>query len=378
MTSSVPRQLSVDLLRQDATLRQKLNELEKQRQKQHSVAMVVYRKAKKEKQQQIRRELHHLERQLKQLVKNVRASAARSSQDQDVKQTSVEVLRGLVAEQKLLRIENLALREEIGRKETFRVLLNSEPIRKELSQIASSRWRVEFDRNVPCFHFSPFTRSEFDEKMNQFDLELALSLSSLSFAGEFLGWSVHRAPLATSTLGFTVARVRLAKRVRCPFHIALDISYMKAKDMSPIIVSPVGFGINQCHLVSKELLQEFDQDALVFAHHIPDSEKTLRYICFIRRARWKLQDGRRNFEFSMAIVNSPDIRDAEGLQENVEWVEEGGMNISMTEVDGTFMDIVCDRWASCQGKLQVDYNMVQWAQYVSWWEQTLGLESLLL
>ncbi|KAG1713252.1 hypothetical protein DVH05_000972 [Phytophthora capsici] len=374
MTSSIPRRFPAEFLGLDAALRQTLDESEKQRRRQHSAAMVVYRKAKKEEQERTRRELYHLEHQLTQLVKSVRKSAARSSQDQNVKQTPVEALRSLVAEQEILRNENVALRQEIERHEKFQSVLEIEKCCKKLP---SSQWRVNFDRDVPAFHFSPFTRDEFDTGMTHFDLELELSASSLSFVGKFLKWNVHRAPLVTSHSGSTVARVRLTKRVRCSLDNFVGMSYEKVKDSSPIIVSPIGFGIHRRHEVATQLLQKFDKDALVFAHHIPGSEVNLRYIYFVRRVQWQLRDGRRKFELSMSIVDSHYRRDGEGQHENIEWVEEGGVTISLTEMDGT-VDVVCDRWASCQSKLQADYNMVQWAQYASWWEQTVAPDSLLL
>ncbi|KAK1941389.1 hypothetical protein P3T76_007255 [Phytophthora citrophthora] len=216
MTSFVPRQFPVDFLRLDAALRQTLNELEKQQKQQRNAAMVTCRKTKKEKQKRNHSELHHLESQLQHLVESVRV--ARSSQEQNANETPAEALHGLVADLKLLRLENLALREEIQRYETLRVMLDSEQFREELSQHMTSLWHVGVDQNLPCFHFSRFTRDEVDEAMNQFDLELALSAPALSYAGEFLGWSVHHAPLDVYPSGSTIARVHchLTLPLVCP------------------------------------------------------------------------------------------------------------------------------------------------------------------
>ncbi|KAL3670334.1 hypothetical protein V7S43_004645 [Phytophthora oleae] len=190
MTSSVPasaRRYPAEFLELDSALRQTLDDFEKQRKQQHSATMVVFRKAKKEKQKRLHSELHQLERQVKQLVESVRAAAARSSQGPHVSQTPAEALRGLVAEQEILHIKNVALREEIGRHQKLHLLLKSEQLCEKLPQDASSQWCVEFDRNVSSFPFSYFTRDDFDAGIYQFDLELALSASSLSFVGEFWG-----------------------------------------------------------------------------------------------------------------------------------------------------------------------------------------------
>ncbi|OWZ05416.1 hypothetical protein PHMEG_00022502, partial [Phytophthora megakarya] len=70
-----------------------------------------------------------------------------------------------------------------------------------------------------------------------------------------------------------------------------------------------------------QLLQEFDENVFVFVHNIPGPDKNLRYLYFIRRAQWQLQDGRRSLTWSMVIADSDSnrrSRSVEELQDNVE------------------------------------------------------------
>ncbi|OWY96636.1 hypothetical protein PHMEG_00033049, partial [Phytophthora megakarya] len=106
-----------------------------------------------------------------------------------------------------------------------------------------------------------------------------------------------------------------------------------------------------------------------------------RYFYFVRRAQWQLQDGKRKLALSMMIADSSSnkhSRESDELQNNIEWATEGGISVSLTEVDETSIDIVCDRWADCHSKVHAEYMLIQWAQFANWWEQTVAPSSLLL
>lgn len=165
-------------------------------------------------------------------------------------------------------------------------------------------WRVRFERGEPSFHFHPFTKDEYDAALEGFEKKLASGMSSVSMVGTFLGWKVYRAPLTTSVDNSVVAQVRLAKRVHCPLDVFLTISHRKDKDLSPILLTPVGWSIHQRHEVGTQVLQEFGAESCVFVHNIPGPDKHLRYLLVSRRAQYLLPDGRRRMTATMTVMDS--------------------------------------------------------------------------
>ncbi|KAG7375570.1 hypothetical protein PHYPSEUDO_000607 [Phytophthora pseudosyringae] len=97
-----------------------------------------------------------------------------------------------------------------------------------------------------------------------------------------------------------------------------------------MIVTPIGWGLNQRGKATIQVQQELDQDFARVVHDIPGPEKNLRYLFQVRRAEWKLLDGRRKLTASLVIVDSDAnrrSRDVEGSQDKVEWATEGGIQV---------------------------------------------------
>ncbi|KAG2974366.1 hypothetical protein PC118_g14550, partial [Phytophthora cactorum] len=62
-------------------------------------------------------------------------------------------------------------------------------------------------------------------------------------------------------------------------------------------------------------------------------------------------------------------RDAASLQENVEWLTEGGVMLTLTETDGGDVDAVYEQWAPYESEAQAASLLIQWTQFVIRWEQ---------
>ncbi|KAI9992910.1 hypothetical protein PInf_014848 [Phytophthora infestans] len=366
----------------DATLEGAFEDPKKtQKKAKHRQAMIEFRLNKKEKQKRLVAEHERLEREMKTLAGTVRNAVACSN--------SVSVthtLQELEVEREALRTQNLALREEVTRYEKFTTVVleasedSTEGEESNLLPSDETGWRV--GEGDTSFYFHPFTRDEVDAEMRRFEAELAGGMSSMSLAGTFLGWEVYHAPLIASTLDGSrlVARTRVTKRLRCSLDVHTQMSYTKQKDLSPMIVTPIGWGLHQRGKASTHVLQDFDQDTLVFAHDIPGPEKRIRYLFQVRRAQWELADGRRKLTASLAFIDSDAnrrSREAE-TQDNVEWATEGGIQVSVTEMDENSIKVVCDHWASCESKLHAEYLMIQWTQFAVWWEQLTVPSNLLL
>ncbi|OWZ15623.1 hypothetical protein PHMEG_00010698 [Phytophthora megakarya] len=174
--------------------------------------------------------------------------------------------------------------------------------------------------------------------MKNIDAKVAHAVHSTALFGNFLGWDVCRAPLITSNnSGF--ARIQSKKYMYCPIDAFLLISCVKLKDAIPTIITPIG---------------------LIFT----STTKSARNYSRVRRkyAGVLIADSEANRH----------IRSAEGEEDNVEWVTEGGMNTTLTEVNETSIDVEFDRWGTFHTNEHAEYTMSQWAQYATWWEQSVA------
>ncbi|KAG7379654.1 hypothetical protein PHYBOEH_011815 [Phytophthora boehmeriae] len=356
----------------------------KWKKEQHRANMVAFRLKKKQKKQKLKGEHRRLEKEMEELSKRVHDVAAKREVS-GVEGVS-RALQELVVEREALSKQNLALREEITRhQELQKALMETEEETEAATLLPSDEkdgWRVHFPTDAPSFHFYPYTQDEYEAEMQSFDEELSSSVAKMSLVGTFLGWNVYRAPLTVSQTDGTsiLARARFSKRLRCPLDVHLQVSATKQKDLSPVIVTPIGWGLKDRPAINTQMLQQFDQDSFLFVHNIP-GEVNLRYLFQLRRAEWKLLNGRRKLTFSMNIVDSDAnrrSREAEGPQDNVEWFTEGGLHVSLMEVDDNFIDVVSDHWVSCRSALHAEHMMVQWAQVAIWWEQKTVPSSLLV
>ncbi|OWZ17738.1 hypothetical protein PHMEG_0008279 [Phytophthora megakarya] len=360
----------------------------KLRKEQHRVAMVEFRKNRKMQRLQMQNEHRSLEHEMELFVGSMTTAASRSTTKEELgKPSSRRDLLELILEREMLWRENITLRRDILRRDAYlQVVVDAEEAfleREALLFLPSdlrSGWRVHFGNNVPSFHFHPFTHDEYVTGMKKFDAKVAHAVPSTSFFGNFLGWDVCRAPLITNN-NAVFARIQSKKCVNCPIDAFLHLSCVKLKDTIPTIITPIGFGIHQHHKVSTQLLQEFDENSLVFVHHIPGRDKSIRYLYFTRCGQWQQKDGRRTLTWSIVIADSEAncrIRSAEGEEDNVEWVTEGGMHTTLTEVNETSIDVEFDRWGTFHTNEHAEYMMSQWAQYATWWEQSVAPARLIL
>eukprot|EP00644_Phytophthora_capsici_P003796 jgi/Phyca11/108803/e_gw1.15.303.1 len=347
----------------------------------HRKEMIEFRLNKKDKQKKLLAEHQRLERDMKTLVGTMKDTAASSG-------GSLNALQELVVERESLRNENLALHEELKRYEKFKAVVleaRQDPMEREESNLLSTSddgWRVTLDEEEESFYFHPFTREQVDAEMKRFEDELMDAVASLSMAGTFFGWKVYRAPLVASVLDTSrlIARTRVTKRLRCSLDVHTQMSYTKQKDISPMIITPIGWGLHHRGETSTQVLQEFDQDSIVFVHNVPGPERSLRYLFQVRRAQWKLFNGRRKLTASLVIIDSDAnrrSRDA-GNSHRVQWATEGGIQVSITEVDEDSIDVTCDHWASCENTQHAEFMMIQWTQFAIWWEQLTVPSNLLL
>ncbi|KAL3670331.1 hypothetical protein V7S43_004642 [Phytophthora oleae] len=374
----------MDLLGELSSLEMGTNDRKELKKARHRQEMIEYRLNKKNKQNKLLTEHRRLERDMKALVDAMKDTAACSGGGRP------NPLQELVVERDALRKENIALQEELKRYEKFKTVVlevSQDPMKREESNLLATGdpgWRVDIDgEGGTSFYFNPFTREQVDEEMKRFEAELTGGVASLSMAGTFFGWKVYRAPLVASVLDSSrlIARTRVTKRLRCSLDVHTEMSYTKQKDISPMIVTPIGWGLHHRGKASTQVLQEFDQDSIVFVHNIPGPEKNLRYIFQARRTQWKLLDGRRKLTASLAIIDSDAnrrSRDAGNSQDRVEWATEGGIQVSITEIDEDSIDVTCDHWASCESTLHAEYIMIQWTQFAVWWEQLTVPSNLLL
>ncbi|KAF1784486.1 hypothetical protein GQ600_9373 [Phytophthora cactorum] len=70
-------------------------------------------------------------------------------------------------------------------------------------------------------------------------------------------------------------------------------------------------------------------------------------------------------------------RAAEGPQNAVHWVREGGTFLTFTEVDDSAVDVSYDHWTSCEDERHGQMLFIQWAQYVCRWSERIVPSNLL-
>ncbi|KAK1941388.1 hypothetical protein P3T76_007254 [Phytophthora citrophthora] len=365
----------------DPTLMLAFEDLRKLQKEQHRSTMVIFRKKKKERLRNQQKDCRRLEREIQLFVKAARVEASCNT----VRSSESTTANTVTKLQKSVVRENRALRDEIKRREIFELAVRN-PNQAEIDAETlalfpvdfQSGYREYFEGGAPSFHFYPFTKAEFDTGMEHFEDELTKGSQSVAMVGNVFGWDVYRAPLETNSSSI-LQRVQLTKHLSCPLDVLLRESFEKEECLCPMVITPVGFSLYQRHTASTEVLQEFDQNMCVSVCSIPGPDKHLRFLYFFRQTESTLPDGRRRIEFSITAADSTlnrYSRDAD-TSRNVEWATEGGIHMSLTEVNETSVDAVCSRWAECKTKLHADYMMVQWTQFASLWEQTVASQRLL-
>ncbi|KAK1943040.1 hypothetical protein P3T76_005677 [Phytophthora citrophthora] len=346
-----------------------------QKRRRHRIEMVKFRQNRKTKQQNLRGEFKRLEEQVKQATASHKALAASNSPK--VLSTG-QVLRELFVEIEDLRIQNGGLRKQLSLYRNFhQVLKEAEaPNAQEVESIVPSidlhtGWRVRFSGGEPSFHYHPFTREVFDTIMDECTLSL-MSAPKVSLGGVFLGWNVHRATVsATSDDHCLVAKSQFTKRLHCSLLQVDEAMVNEDKNNWPVIVTPMNWGGVSGH-ANAQVLQEFDENTCVLVHNAKGKDLNVRYLCLVQRHRWTEQEGKRAITYTMRIADSEENkrnRKAEGDDSGVQWITEGGSQLTIVEQDSSTVDVVYDHWGGCESELHAQYLFVQWANYALRWEQ---------
>ncbi|KAF1784491.1 hypothetical protein GQ600_9380 [Phytophthora cactorum] len=105
-----------------------------------------------------------------------------------------------------------------------------------------------------------------------------------------------------------------------------------------------------------------------------------RFFFVLRRLSRKQSHGKRVDYYMMIIADTEAnalSRAAEGPQNAVHWVREGGTFLTFTEVDDSAVDVSYDHWTSCEDERHGQMLFIQWAQYVCRWSERIVPSNLL-
>ncbi|GMF65391.1 unnamed protein product [Phytophthora lilii] len=106
----------------------------------------------------------------------------------------------------------------------------------------------------------------------------------------------------------------------------------------------------------------------------------LRYITLADRSSGKLLNGKRIDKYVIALADSElnaRNREAEGPDEHVKWVVDGGVHITLAEVDDRTIEVVYDQWAGCHGEEQGRELYIDWLTFAIRLEQHVSPSRLL-
>ncbi|KAJ8533246.1 hypothetical protein ON010_g14008 [Phytophthora cinnamomi] len=313
-----------------------------------------------------------------------------------------EALRLIMVEQAALTRENLVLQETISQHVKFQTMLHNDA--QELLQVPckdstqttavaintkvkkgpllqdEGGWRVHFPNGEPSFHFHPFTREEFDEFVKNDDGAFSNRYPCTDSIGMMFGWKVEYAPLTRNPEGTTfMAHAHFTRRVRCSIDSAYTILPRLDKTMWPKPVTSKSWGHVQAGSFSCHVLQHFHKNAHVMVCNIP-GDVNLRYIALAQHTRAFRSDGKREDKYMITIVDSEANarnREAEGPQDNVRWILEGGVCTTITEVDRNTVDVAYDHWAGCLSEIHGCELYVDWIRFPVGLEQAVSPTGLL-
>ncbi|ETL39831.1 hypothetical protein L916_08872 [Phytophthora nicotianae] len=203
-------------------------------------------------------------------------------------------------------------------------------------QPRGQRWRmvVHFADNSPPFYFYPFSLDIVD-KSDPFDSKLTKHWPAESPVGTFMGWNLHQTKLFRDN-NLPLLRVKLLKKSRCSIEDVYKVTCSQPKACRPTLAVPKNWGLNQRYDVTLQVLQVFDQATHLIVDNIP-GPINLRYLCVARKTQWELKGGKRKMCLSMVTVDSEDNqrrRAASPSTNEVEWLTESGMVLTLTELDG--------------------------------------------
>ncbi|KAG7397080.1 hypothetical protein PHYBOEH_001294 [Phytophthora boehmeriae] len=94
-----------------------------------------------------------------------------------------------------------------------------------------------------------------------------------------------------------------------------------------------------------------------------------------------LPDGRRVDTYTLLVEDSEANkrhREAEGPQQNVQWITEGKTYMTLTEIDDTTIDVVYDQSAEWLYELRGQVPYIDWIRYAVQVEQLVVPTGLLI
>ncbi|EGZ18770.1 hypothetical protein PHYSODRAFT_502304 [Phytophthora sojae] len=385
---------------------------------QHRENMVFFRRKKKEQQAELRTQHQQLEQRLQQHLAMQRRAASRASQNhrygtsRDKKHAAV---CHLIAETEALKIENVALRDQINKHKTLQdgVLEAGDGLEYDATEPTSSvasrdgsssdtsssggslssgssssssssslshlvslqrGWRVHFSGGEPSFHFHPFAKEQLDSIREGYDARFA-ALPLLTNVGSILGWEVERAPLIPHpALKVLVARVRYTKRIHCAGGSAHATMDMLDAESWPVLTTPELWQRIHNGSVTSQVLQAVDEDTFVLVRNAPEHSLgvIIRYLNLVSRRRIQYPDGRRSIIYSMVVVTSAAnqrSREAEPERRDVHWVNEGGAYMTLSQIDHGTLEVVYDHCSGCISEQHAQHCLVDWGHIVIRWEQ---------
>eukprot|EP00644_Phytophthora_capsici_P009014 jgi/Phyca11/541289/estExt2_Genewise1Plus.C_PHYCAscaffold_60475 len=152
------------------------------------------------------------------------------------------------------------------------------------------------------------------------------------------------------------------------------------KSLWPVLVTPRSWGRIQSGNFSCQKLQSFHENAHVLACNIPGPIH-LRYLMLAQHTREKTLDGKRMDKYVLTVADSEANRrnrEAEKLQENVQWILEGSMyTTTITEVDDSTIDVVVDQWARCLSEVHGRELYIDWIRFPVNLEQAISPSRLI-
>ncbi|GMF39818.1 unnamed protein product [Phytophthora fragariaefolia] len=312
--------------------------------------MVKWRRLKEEQLSDMLRERRLLEKDLQ-----LRVMKARVEIDRLQVVALREAYHQSIVEVAALSSENMSLREAIEQQsrieaklqqdaQDFLKLLNTED--SLLPLVASNYhgeagWRVHFPNNEPSFYFTPFTRDEYDGIFARNDF--ADRHPCTATVGTILGWTIHFTPLTQTApgVGSFMVRARFTRCVRC----SLD--------------------------ESERILPSLDKNLWPM---------NMRYLVLAQHIRQKQSDGKRADKYSLIIGDSETNacnREVQGPRHDVQWVLEGGICITISEVDESTIDVEFDQWAGCLSESHGRELYIDWIKFPVRLEQCISPTRLL-
>eukprot|EP00644_Phytophthora_capsici_P009013 jgi/Phyca11/102279/e_gw1.6.606.1 len=147
-------------------------------------------------------------------------------------------------------------------------------------------------------------------------------------------------------------------------------------DSWPVLTTPDLWERIHGTAVTSQVLQAVDEDTFVIVRNTPDRTfgVNVRYLNLVSRRRIQLEDGRRSIKYALVVVTSDAnkrSREAEPESErrHVQWVNEGGAYMTLTEIDTDTLEVVYDHCSGCTNEEHAQYCLVNWGHIVIRWEQ---------